>query len=279
MSGRRYNRTILLLVAGLCLFAGISRAEDIKGLWKLWRQHQEYTDRHEELVEACRAFSASHPGDPMAAVAQSLEAWHCLKSGRSRGALAALEAGLATGEDALGTGTANLARAWLTRLDRERVTASLQVYYRKEIQYPNKLEEILTHPRIAETDHPPLTDRWGQPWQYRRTGFDSGAGFVGQRYVLESMHLGSGSDLQQALARPYGEQLTMRPTRISKMGGKQLAVQLEPVETSGTPAAHTGPLLMSAGTTTEGLYLAYASGKLVILCDDLHWNIFPGAVR
>ena len=45
----------------------------------------------------------------------------------------------------------------MTRLDREKVAAALQLYYRKEVAYPKSLELITTHPKIPAAARPPLT--------------------------------------------------------------------------------------------------------------------------
>lgn len=240
-------------------------------LWAAWVRQQKAPLDHAGRVSDCRRFVAANPGDPLIPVLHGMEAWHLLSLERPEEATRVLLPYLSPGQDALRRGAGLLAKAWLTRLDRERVVAALQQYYRREVRYPASLEKIAAHPGIPESMRPPDTDRWGAAWQYRLVGFTGVPGFLDQRYELESPHFPHTSDLAAALAMPYAAQLRLAPVRVSLDSRGKSVVKFTP---DSSPAEGEAVTVLSVGNEAGGLYLAFVGDHLVVVCDRLHWKVF-----
>jgi len=238
------------------------------GLWNLWMRHMADPSRHDQHAEAFRAFVARRPPDPLSPVAQTLHAWHLLKLGREGEARALLEP-LATQNPAegIGKGARDLARAWLTCLDRELLVAALEQYRIREVRYPERLSDLETWPHM--TAKIPFLDRWGNRWDYRTESLRSMPLLQGQRYVLASRMLGDVSALKAALALKYAERNPLVPVQMRAVAGRPSMVSLLP---EGA-AAGVPPAMVMTGTAHEGITVAYASPGLVILHDRLHWKI------
>ena len=100
----------------------------------------------------------------------------------------------------------------MTRIDRERVKAALQFYYRREVRYPRALDELIAYKWMPKELAPPREDRFGSEWRYALVGFKSMSGLLDQKYEISASKLGKGSDLTEALTKPYGSMLRIRPT-------------------------------------------------------------------
>ena len=260
----RLHRAVWLgLAAGMAAVSvcqAQATAPNENGLWQLWGTSTNAVDDHASVVTACREFRTKTPQDPLAVVAAGMEAWRLLKMGNTQEAIPLLESMLTVPETAsyLQTAGAEMARSWLTRLDREKVRNSLQKLYVRDIEFPVSLESIKT---LKIGPMPPLADRWGKPWSYHLGS--SIKDMNSQHYVLESTRLGALTDLATALALPYANLIKLTPVTL-------LAVSTDTVKfitREGKPA------FLQAGASSEGVMVAYLGPNLIVLADENHWRI------
>jgi hypothetical protein len=185
-------------------------------------------------------------------VTRGKTAWQLLQDAKLEEATRLLESMLSPSTDPLPQAANEMARRWLTRLDREKVKAGLRTIYAKKIEYPNHLVGIT-----------PVADRWGKPWVYELTKPKFITGIAKQTYRLESTTLGPASDLATALAIPYGSRITLRPVRI------------EAGVVTFQPAGQTQPVLLSPGTSYAGITYVEQVGAELLLTDGDHWALIP----
>ncbi len=251
----------------LCLLAVVAapvRAADEAGFWTTWKTHLAATNEHTEAVAACDAFEKKNPSDPLVVVTRQLKAWHLLKLGRNEAAAALLVPMVKPGAEGLNKAASDIARAWLTRLDRERVKAALQDIYRRDVAYPEKLDVWKGSSRKA----PPLVDRWGKRWKYRLVGYSRLPGLRDQKYELQAILLGDVSDLATALELAYGEQISLRPARLKRTASGPPLVQFERGESGGKA-------IMAVGTRNERTFFAYMGDRIIAVADYTHWKVLP----
>jgi hypothetical protein len=231
-----------------------------RGLWKIWETSTNAVDATATVVTACQDFRAKSPRDPLGVVVAGLEAWHLLRTGNTNAAVALFESMMSVPEPAtaLQAAGAEMARSWLTRLDREKVRLALKTIYAKEIAFPVTLEPVKT---LKGPRRPPLQDRWGRSWEYRRESAIQG--LSAQQYILESTQLGSRSDLAQALALPYAGGISLAPVRRLPAS----ADTIEFVTLAGKSA------VLQAGGTQEGTTIAYVGQNLLVMADGNHWRV------
>lgn len=242
-----------------------------QGIWNLWQMQIKNPADHAAVLDACSGFAKANPTDPFAAVAQTIAAWHLLKLDRQEEARSALQSRLQDTSEPVSAGARDLARAWLTLLDMETVRASLQEYYRHEVRYPETLAAITAHPRIPKSLHPPPADRWGRPWKYQPDDFRVLSGSRGQRYRLESASLKGLSSLQAALDLPYAERINIQPVKVIRTGNGRPMVHFRGARAGDTNAVS----IVQQGTSAEDIFLAHVGPKLILVCDSLHWRVFP----
>jgi hypothetical protein len=260
-TARRRSRLAPWVALGLTTFGGAARAADEDALWALWLRHEAAPDGQAGIAADCRAFAARTPPDPLAPVARGLGAWHLLKL-RQHDAAAELltplleRAGTAAPEEA----GAEIARAWLTRLDMLAVRAALQRYYARHVGYPESLEALKAG---AGESLPPMADRWRNPWRYQLTGFDALPNMRDQRYALWSHQLGRDDTLEQALGKAYGGTITLQPVSVMRAGARPMA------RLSGGGESAT----LQVGTRGGSVMLAYLGRRLVILADRDYWGV------
>lgn len=235
---------------------------DETGLWQVWVSQTNAATDHAAVAQACAAFRSKAPTDALAVVAQGLEAWHLLKAGKTNEAVQLLGPMVALSGDAMQKAGAEMARGWLTRLDREAVRAALKRAYQKDVEFPATLERIKT---LKKMSMPPFEDRWGQAWSYQTTELATIKGTPRQRYVLESTRLGAESDLTGALAVPYGSRITVAPVRV--MGGEGAGETVE----FAAPGGKSGAL--TVGTGMEGVTFAFNGKSIIVLADRDHWRV------
>ncbi|MEO6786636.1 MAG: hypothetical protein ABI318_10930 [Chthoniobacteraceae bacterium] len=261
---QRFLATLITILA----FAPCLRAANEAALLELWQEHMAKPDEHDETIKACRAFATANANDPLLPVVQGIEAWHHFRAGRAAEAWRILQPHLTARAGPVADAARALAQGWFTRLDREKVAAALQIYYRKEVAYPKTLDLIAKHPKIPSEMWPPMTDRFGKPWNYRLTGFARAAGFPDQKYSLESPVLGDLSDLKSAIAAPYASRIHAVPVAIVAAPGNSVAVKFNITGKGGTA-------LVGVGQATGDLHVAFAGSSIVVVCDYTHWKIFP----
>jgi hypothetical protein len=274
----------MLAIVSLCAGAatGALAAEpNDRGLWQLWYQHATNAPDHEALLAACRTFADPKVFNPLAPVAHSLAAWDLLRLDRKADAVALLTAQLSTTDTPLKNGAANLAKAWLTRMDRERLRAGLQFYYRREVRYPRSLNDLFTYAPLPKDASLPPTDRWGASWRYALTGFKSMPGLMDQHYDLSCARLEKRSDLAAALAIPYASRVRVKPTRMLSTvpGGEVVEMILlsdAPQPADADPQKPAGKTIaIGINSTAEGMTLVYVSKLILILHDSDHWTVLP----
>lgn len=282
MTGRTVNcggglaLAIVLVFAGLVPPVGAQGAGtpvgDDAGLWKLWERQNTPPLAYIELAEAWTEFAAGRPArDPHVPVAHTLAAWNLLKVGRNDEAKALLEpyARLEPADGATVRAAREIARAWLSCLDRKVLMSALEAYRADQVRYPEQLAQLEQWPKLATVTRPAFQDRWGAPWNYRIERMRSMPKLDGQRYSLTCRTLGDKSALEDALALPYAEGIKLRPVQIRSIGGRPPLVALAGVDDQ------TPPALIQIGSVHQGVGIAYVSSSLVILYDRLHWKIFP----
>ena len=253
---------LLILLAGL---QGAFAANE-KDFYELWKKHESDPSRHDEIIAQCRKFSEFNSADPLRDVAKSLEAWHLLVAGRSNEAWEIFESQAALAGDGVRTGTARVAKGWLSRREREKVAASLKLFYREEIGFPKSLAEISNHPKIPAEARPPVNDRFGAPWKYRLSGFEKMPGFENQKYSLECAELGPLSDLRKSLELPYAGHLKIKPVAVNP-GPAGSIVSFQGSDSKAMT-------VIGEGEAAKGIQLAFAGPGLVMVCDGTHWKVF-----
>lgn len=253
--------------------SGQSRAGDERAVWALWNTHSNNLDRADTVLAACREFENQHPRSPFLDVSRGLAAWHLLKTGQTRQARETLESMPFEGAPRfLAEAAKEMARAWITRLDREKVVLALRRYYAREVAFPESLDALQSLP---SEQRPPMTDAWGNPWRYRLRSFRFLKGIDNQRYLLESRTLGPDSELEAALRAPYGGALKYRPLRRVSTGGGTAAVQFLPPPAPDASSPTARPMVASPGSMLELARFAHLGEHLVILADFRHWNLIP----
>jgi hypothetical protein len=251
----------LLLACATPVFAD---KPDEAALQSLWASQQKDPGNHAAIAQDAAAFEQSFPTSPLVPVARGLAAWHLLESGDLDGARQLLEKMTAAGPDPIAAIGAEMARRWLTRLDREQVTAGLQKVYAEDLEYPETLAAVGALPQEFR---PPLTDRWGAAWRYTPTAFKKLDIGDRQTFVLESTKLGEPSDLKTALALPYGAGFTFKPAKVMPpIGGKAVITFQDAAGRADT---------LSEGSAGNDLGFAYLGDDLLILSSGDYWSFQP----
>lgn len=248
---------LCVLVAAWSLAA---RAADEDAVLAVWKQIMAAPNDHETALKACRDYAAAHAADPLAPVVRGLQEWNLMCTGRRADALTMMAADDAASPDPPAEGARRLAQAWLTRDDRDQLAAALQAYYRKQIAYPESLNQLPPDSR------PRPEDRFGKPWDYKLTGFARLPGFSDQSYTLRSAVLGASSDFQAALKMPYASGISAVPVQIVAVPGGGQAVKF-------TDAGSAS--VIGVGQASRDLYLAFIGSQILVVCDSMHWKIFP----
>ena len=255
------------LLALLCIVhAGPALADkpDEAALQNLWADQQKDPGNHAVLVQEALAFEQRFSASPLIPVARGIAAWHLLESGDLDNGKALLEKMAAPASDPVAAIGADMARHWLTRLDREQVATALQKVYAEDLEYPEDLSAVSALPAQF---HPPMTDRWGAPWFYTPAAFKNLQIGDRQTYVLQSTRLGDNSELKHALSLPYGAGFTFKPTKVlPSIGGKSVMVFQNDSGKSDS---------MSEGAAGSDLGFAYLGDNLLILSSGDYWSLQP----
>ncbi|NQU38381.1 MAG: hypothetical protein HQ523_00335 [Lentisphaerae bacterium] len=250
------------LAAMLLLATGsISHANDEQAFWAVWKLQSAPTNQPTEVIAACEAFETAAPADPLAIVARQFRAWQLLKLGRHGEAAALLSPMIKRGANGIDQGAADIARAWLTRLDAELVKAALQKLYLRDVAYPAQLDVWADTP----TQAPPLVDRWSKSWDYRLVGFEHLPGLRNQKYRLQSNILRADSELAPALARPYADRIDLQPLRLKPMAAGAPLVEFKTND-------QAGQALLASETHHGDILFAYMGDHILLLADHDHWK-------
>lgn len=249
---------VLFLAAAVTGHAQSVKADE-KVLWDVWCSGTNSSFEASEVAETCKNLRTRAPQDQLTVVLSGLEAWSHLKRGDTVAATAIfntmLVKGPATGLRKAGD---EMARSWLTRMDREQVTRALKEIYRRDIEFPATLDVLKT---LGDKTSPPLTDRWGKPWVYRKGSAIKG--MESQRFVLESSALGVRSDLKAALKIGYAERMDLKPVRM--VPGALVVVELRTAEGRS--------MLREEGDRANVVNLIYVGTHIIVLSDGNHWRV------
>jgi hypothetical protein len=259
------GRAILLL--GVLAGFGLSASQaDEKAIWLLWKKHTETLGNHTELIDLCDRYERSFPGDPFLPVVRGIESWHLLASDRPGAAYTNLLTLLSSAREPLPQAGDRMAKAWLTRLDREQVRRALTGIYAQRVAFPDALSELKDLPL---DQRPPLTDRWERPWIYKLTDFKHFPGIKKSRYRLESSALLGRTDLKLAVEIPYASRITLKPQKLVTSVGTVKAVMFDAGGTKGEKQ------VLTEGSDFQGQGFVHLGNTLILLSDGDHWKILP----
>jgi hypothetical protein len=152
---RLLNKRTAILPLLLALAAPVLAAdpdEDVFG--RLFRVHLNTATGDAAIAGQAAQAAAALPPGPYRAAARSVQAWRLLRAGKPADAAAVYQAMLA--DASTPAAFADLARRWLTRLDREEVKAALLKVWARDIRFPDSLEKLPPPP-------PPPHARGGRP--------------------------------------------------------------------------------------------------------------------
>ena len=249
-------REITLAFLLLLPLAGRAAPAEEDALWALWRTHTDSLAKPAAVISACRAFEAANTQSPFVIVSRGLQAWQLQKNGPTNEAAVIWQGLLSASDDPMHRAGAQMARTWLTRADRDQVRLALRQLYNQKILYPVALPESIQ----------PATDRWGKKWAYRLTQPRFLKDVTAQIYELQSPTLGANSDLQAALAIPYGSRLGLHPVRVD---GEAVTF---------TTGGGQDRVVLSPGTEFSGTAFVFLGESLLVLSDGNHWAVLrrPG---
>jgi hypothetical protein len=260
----RLPSSALLFLCAVCATPVRADKPDEAALQDLWASQQKNPGDHAVLYAHTVAFEQHFSDSPLVPVARGIGAWHLLESGDFDGARKLLEKMAASDADPVSAIGADMARRWLTRLDRERVAAALEKVYAEDLAYPAALSAVSALPPELR---PPMADRWGAAWSYTPAAFKKLPIGDRQTYVLESTKLGANSDLKQALALPYGAGFSFKPAQVLPSIGGKAVIRFQ--DDAGYAVT------VSEGAAGSSLGLAYLGDAVLILSSGDYWSIQP----
>jgi len=231
-------------------------------LLALWSAHLEKIEDHPGAIKACNGFEVETQRDPLMGICRGIAAWHLMKAANTNEAKKILAKMESEGVGVIGKTEQTMARRWLSRYDIEDVKRTLKRLYLKNIAYPETLDSIRTLPQDQRA---PLVDRWGVPWAYSLGGFKELTGMKNQKYRLQGARLGKYSNIGEALALPYGENIKLKP--LSTGSGESVLFQQT---TEGGKQVSLSP-----GKNLDGVEFVYYGKTIIILSDGDHWAVFP----
>jgi hypothetical protein len=257
----RSHNNLLPALFILLAFAVSAQAADSGDdvLGALFRLHASSPSNDAAIcTAAAQAVTALSPG-PDRAAARTLLGWRLLRAGKPAEAKPVYQALL--DDPASPPAFTQLARCWLTRLDRDEVRAALQKAWIDDIQYPSSLDGLAK-------PLPPMQDRWGQAWRYRPAVFKR-LKTEAQRYTLESPELGADSDLAAALERPWPKEPSLRAIAVNTEAGAT------PVVTFQTLTTPSEKILMTEGKTSSGLALVRTGPRAMLIVEGDYAFLIP----
>lgn len=225
----------------------------------LFQLHQRDGVRPDAARDACLQFEQRHAASALRPVARCLLGWDLLRLKATNEAVRALEGAAGGAQGPMLDAAQDVARCWLSRVDRERVRTALKEHYTRHADFPASLDALRALP---EAMRPPATDRWGRSWRYGITQFERIKGTKMQRYTLESPSIPpGGSDLAAALRKPYGFAMEAKPVRIESAGGTVVFLVGGRTE------------MLSVGAKQGRAVLAWAGATVAVLSDGEYWNV------
>jgi hypothetical protein len=257
---RSHNNLLLalfiLLASTLCVLA---EGTGDQFLAVLFRLHASSPSNDVAVCTAASQTIATLSPGPDRAAARTLLGWRLLRAGKPAEAKPVYQALL--DDPASPPAFTQLARRWLTRLDRDEVRAALQKAWTDNIQYPSSLDSLAK-------PLPPMQDRWGQAWRYRPAVFKR-LKTEAQRYTLESPELGADSDLAAALGRPWPKEPSLRAVAVNTEAGAT------PVVTFQTLKTPPEKILMTEGKASAGLALVKTGPRAMLIVEGDYVFLIP----
>ncbi|MGA3172265.1 MAG: hypothetical protein ABSE62_14765 [Chthoniobacteraceae bacterium] len=260
---RLRNSAAVLAFLLTCAPSLRAQKPDEAELQGLWTEQAQNPSGHATLAREAAAFEQRFPASPLVPVARGLGAWNLLEAGNADEARQLFEKMTA---DTSPTGAigAEMARHWLTRLDRDQVVAALQQIYGQDLEYPETLAPVSGLPA---PQRPPMADRWGVAWAYTPAAFKVLQTGDRQTYVLESTNLAANSDLTTALAQPYGNGFTFKAAQVMPpIAGKTVVMFRD---------ATGRTMAISEGDASSDLGFAYAGETFLVLSNGDYWSLQP----
>lgn len=249
---------VLFLAVAMTGHAQSVKADE-KALWDAWCVGTNSAFKASDVAEACKKFRTSSPQDPFTVVVSGLEAWNRLKRGETDAAAAIFNTMLVKGPSTgLRKAGDEMARSWLSRMDREHVTHALKECYKRDLEFPASLGAIKA---LGDKSSIPLADRWGKPWIYKRGSTIKG--METQRYDLESAALGIRSDLKGGLKMEYAERMDLKPVRM--LPGPKNSVEFKTGEGRS--------VIREEGDRVNTVNLIYVGSRIIVLSDGNHWSV------
>jgi hypothetical protein len=255
---------LIVLVSSAASFASES-LESERQLWVIWKKHKSSQSEHKEIITQCNRMEQKCPNSSLLVPAKEIKAWHLFR-------LKQISSGYnlfngIVNEYSLNpvvTAGKEVARRWLTRLDREKLRIYLKKYYTSNIRFP---ESLAVFARLPASKQPPLKDQWGHKWDYSLVNFKYLKGFNDQKYTLESKKLGNNSDFSEMINKPYKTSLEIEPVKTLKSGSQEtIKFKVDGLKQN---------IILSEGSDVRGITLAYLGKRIIILSDGDYWVVMP----
>jgi hypothetical protein len=259
--GSRSKVATLIAFCSLVCSVVFAEKPDEAALLKLWEMQKQDPANHTAVIQAAEAFEQNFGKSPLVVVIHGMAAWHQLKAGNSQEAQRILESLASGGAMPLSAAGREMAYCWLTRMDIEVVKEGLRKVFADHIEYPETLDPVGNLPANLR---PPMKDRWGAHWSYHTADFKQIKAGAKSNFVLQSTKLGDSSDLEKALARPYGGGQRWQLTPMPPQGGKSL------FKVSGTGGSQ---ILVGEGAVAGNLSFPYRGDAFLILSNGDYWFI------
>lgn len=132
-----------------------------------------------KVYETLATSQSQDPCAPLASVLQGIILRRELK--QADPARAAFERAAKAPQTPFGNELRQLARTWLARLQMEQIGPALERYWKKKVEYPEKLE-ALVELRLAPAEL--LVDPWGKPFSYAARALKARPDLPRQYYTL-----------------------------------------------------------------------------------------------
>lgn len=257
---------VLLFFLSCRAFAAVQTE---KMVWDIWKKLESNPDDLAAVVSECEEFKNGRQTDALAPVVEGFLAWCCFKTGKMPDGAKIFMALEKKRYSDVQKAASEMARTWLTRIDIKLVELALQMYYRQNVAYPEKLSTALQ--MYGKATRASKTDRWDRPWEYELVGFKHLIKVPkDQKYDLHSSMLGEDSNFEKALEIPYASRIKLVPMKmgITTRGQESVYFTLD-----GSNAAT--PILLEVGKRKYGATLAYVGDNILVLTDGNHWKLLP----
>lgn len=247
-------------------------------VWDIWKKMEAKPEDLSEVIADCEAFMNGRQTDQLAPVVAGILSWCYFKTDRVVDGVKLLTPLAQKRFNPMQMAGSDVARTWLSRFDIKIVKLALQVYYRKNLKYPETMQEGLDYAATARTKVvAPATDRWGKPWEYELVGFKTLEKVPkNQKYAISSKLLGTLDNLEEALELPYAEKINLVPIRMGSTTRNEESVYFNKADDkNATPT----PILIKVGERRSGVMVGFVGSNVIALTDGNHWKLVPRPLR